>query len=217
MRPIIFLPSALLASALLPLAARSQTAPPPPRPMLAPSSFASVEVHVNARPVGTKWFAEDAAYTGPARIAITYGQPHARGRAVEGGLIPKDKVWRFGANTAAILHTDLDLTLGTLKVPRGDYSLYLLDGSQGWQLILNRQTGQWGTDYDASRDFGRTALTHRTLAEPMESFTVYLVPAWLPGRVEGTPNLHGTLTVMWGTSALATDWQVEGAGAGGAP
>jgi len=202
-----------LAFALAPLAAHAQ-AVEAPRPTLAPSSFASVEVHVNSRPVGRQWFAADAGYSGPARIAITYGQPHARGRTVEGGLIPKDKVWRFGSNMAAALHTDVDLTIGTLPVPRGDYTLYLLDGSDGWHLIVSRQTAQWGTDYDPARDLGRTALTRRALAEPMDSFTVYLIPAWIPGRPGGGTSLHGTLTIMWGSSALSTDWQVEGAGVG---
>lgn len=201
------------AIACAPLVVHAQ-ATDAPRPALAPSSFASVEVHVNARPVGRQWFAQDAGLSGPARIAITYGQPHARGRSVEGGLIPKDKVWRFGSNMAAALHTDVDLTLGTLHVPRGDYTLFLLNGTSGWQLIVNRQTGQWGTDYDATHDLGRTDLTRRALAERMESFTVYLIPAWIPGRAGGGTSLHGTLTIMWGSSALSTDWQVEGAGIG---
>ena len=204
--------SILLTGALTPLAILAQSGNAP-RPQLAPSSFASVEVHVNSRPIGRQWMAADAGFSGPARIAIAYGQPHARGRRVEGGLIPKDKVWRFGANMAAVLHTDVDLTLGTLHVPHGDYTLYLLDGGDGWHLIVNRETGQWGTDYDASRDLGRTTLTRRALADPMDSFTVYLIPAWIPGG-SGATSLHGTLTIMWGSSALSTDWQVEGAGIG---
>lgn len=188
------------------LAQAAPAAPPPP--IVAPSAFALVEVHVNARAIGGRWFVVDAGLSGPSRIAITYGQPAARGRKVEGGLIPVDTVWRFGANMAATLHTDVDVTLGTLHVPKGDYSLYLLNGSNGWQLIVNRQTGQWGTDYDATRDLGRTPLTRRTLSEPMESFTVFLVPTWTPGGGDGSPGLKGTMTMMWGSSALSTDWQV---------
>lgn len=213
MRPHVAFIGVVASIALMPYAGRAQ-APASPRPMLAPSSFASVEVHVNSRPVAGKWFARDAGYSGPARIAITYGQPHARGRVVEGGLIPKDKVWRFGSNMAAALHTDVDLTLGSLHVPHGDYTLYLLNGSDGWHLIVSRETAQWGTDYDASKDFGRTTLAHRALAEPMDTFTVYLVPSWIPGGAEGDTSLHGKLIVMWGSSALSTDWQVEGAGVG---
>src|SRR3989442_15793763 len=91
--------------------------PPPPTPLrIAASSQASVEVHLNACRSGDSWYEEDASLSGPSRIAISYGQPHARGRKVEGGLIPQDTVWRFGANSATSLHSDVDLTLGDLKL-----------------------------------------------------------------------------------------------------
>ncbi len=182
--------------------------PAPPPPIAAPSAFASVEVHINARAIGGQWFVVDAGLSGPSRIAITYGQPAARGRKIEGGLIPVDTVWRFGANTAATLHTDVDLMLGTLRVPKGDYSLFLLNGSNGWQLIVNRQTGQWGTDYDPARDLGRLTLSRRALTEPMESFVVFMVPNWTPGGGDGNTTLAGKMTIMWGSSALSTDWSV---------
>src|SRR6185436_8361760 len=109
---------------LLALVVAQTPAPPPLR--IAASSFATTEVHLNSRRIGNSWYEEDAALTGPSRIAISYGQPHARGRKVEGGLIPLDTVWRFGANTATTLHTDVDITLGELKLPRGDYTLFIL-------------------------------------------------------------------------------------------
>src|ERR1043165_6949141 len=102
--------SALVVAAVTfaaPLAAQNQS--PPLR--IAASSFATVEVHLNARPIGNRWYEEDASLTGPSRIAITYSQPHARGRKIVGGLIPTDTVWRFGANTATALHTDLDISI----------------------------------------------------------------------------------------------------------
>src|SRR5690242_19718471 len=88
------------AAALLAALGTSTSAQQPqqaPTPRAAASSFATVEVHVNARSIGRQWYAEDAALAGPARIAISYGQPHARRRRVVGGLIPDNQVWRFGA------------------------------------------------------------------------------------------------------------------------
>src|SRR3712207_4177992 len=129
----------LLAGAVAGAQAQRQA---PPR--VAASSFATTEVHLNARGIGARWYEEDASLTGPSRIAITYGQPHARGRRVEGGLIPVDSVWRFGANAATTLHTDVDMTLGDVRLEAGDYSLFVLNGRGGWQLIVNRRTGIWG-------------------------------------------------------------------------
>lgn len=180
---------------------------PGPNLVLAASSFASVEVHLNARPIGKEWYNEDAALTGPARISIAYGQPHARGRKVEGGLVPLDTVWRFGANAATTLHTDVQLTLGSLVVPRGDYSLYLLYAHSGWQLIVNRATGVWGTEYDASKDLGRIPLRVRQRSEPEESLVVFLVPE-SSKPASGYADLRGRLRITWGTTDLSTEWTV---------
>src|SRR5947199_5254175 len=118
------LAASVFASLLIPMVGIAQ---PPATPLrIAASSLASVEVHLNARRIGNSWYEEDASLSGPSRIAISYGQPHGRGRKVEGGLIPLDSVWRFGANSSTTLHSDVDLTLGDLKLPRGDYSLFIL-------------------------------------------------------------------------------------------
>ena len=195
---------------LIPMVMLAQASPPPPPLRIAASSFASVEVHLNARRIGNRWFEEDASLSGPSRIAITYGQPHARGRKVEGGLIPMDTVWRFGANMATTLHTDLDITLGDLNLPRGDYTLFVLYArpGPGYSLIVSRGTGQWGTDYDASKDFGRVALTSRSLAEPEPSLTIYLVPD-APQPTTGYAELKGALRIKWGTTELSTSWRVN--------
>jgi hypothetical protein len=174
---------------------------------IAASSFASTEVHLNARRIGTRWYEEDASLTGPARIAITYGQPHARGRRVEGGLIPVDTVWRFGANAATSLHTDVDMTLGDVRLEAGDYSLFVLNTRNGWQLIVNRRTGIWGSDYDRTRDVGRIPLTARTLAEPEESLSIYLVPE-SARPAQGYAELRGVLRIKWGRTELTTPWRV---------
>jgi hypothetical protein len=187
-------------------AAQAQPAPAPP-PRVAASSFATVEVHLNAWRIGGRWYEEDAALTGPSRVAISYGQPHARGRRIDGGLIPRDTVWRFGANTATTLHSDVNLVLDTLPLRRGDYALFVLRTAAGWQLIVSRGTGKWGSDYDPADDVGRIALASRTRAEPEEALTIYLVPdAPRPGT--GYADLQGRLRIVWGATELSTTWRM---------
>ena len=197
-----------LSLAATSLAAQAPSAPPK---RIAASSFASVEVHLNARPIGGRWYEEDAALTGPAKVAITYSQPHARGRKIVGGLVPTDTVWRFGANEATHLHTDVDITLGSLALPRGDYTLFMLHGANnGWQLIVNSQTAEWGTDYNASKDIGRVMMTAREMKDDEETFTLYLVPdSANPGS--GYASLSGVLRMRWGTIELSAPWTVRGA------
>jgi hypothetical protein len=199
----------VLAAVVLVAVTRDATAQAQPQSPLAfaASSFATTEVHLNSRRIGGEWYAEDAGLTGPSRIAIAYGQPHARGRKIEGGLVPLDTVWRFGANAATTLHTDVDLTIGTLAVPRGDYALYLLYSKSGWQLIVNSASASWGSEYDAKRDFGRTALTSRTRNDPEEALSVYLVPE-SARPTTGHADLRGTLRIVWGTTELSAPWSV---------
>ncbi len=86
-------------------------------------------------------------------ITINYNSPGVKGRAghifTKDGLIshnPGYPVWRAGANAATKLHTDADLTLGGLKVPKGDYTLFVdISDPDNWVLIVNKQTGQSGT------------------------------------------------------------------------
>lgn len=100
-------------------------------------------------------------------VTITYSSPRLNGRAGHifgpGGLISHDAtypVWRAGANAATILHTDATINIGDLKVPKGDYSLYVdVSDPDSWVLIVNKETGQWGTKYDKAQDLGRVKMT----------------------------------------------------------
>jgi hypothetical protein len=177
-------------------------------PVVAASSYATVEVHVNARRIGKQWYAEDAGLSGPVRIAISYGQPHARGRKVEGGLIPSDQTWRLGANTATILHTDVDMILGSIKIPQGDFSLFINSSKAGYELVVNKGTGQWGTDYDKAMDFGRISLSAKTLSDAEESLTIYLMPE-STNPSSGYAELKGVLRIKWGKTELSTTWRVD--------
>lgn len=184
-------------------------APAAPPKRIAASSFATVEVHLNQRPIQKTWYEEDAALTGPSKVSISYGQPHARGRKIIGGLIPTDSVWRFGANIATTLHTDLDITLGSLPLRHGDYTLFLLHTkANAWQLIVSGETAQWGTDYDAKRDVGRVPLTAKEMKDNEETFTIYLVPE-SPRPQSGYANLSGVMRIRWGTTELSVPWTVK--------
>jgi len=107
---------------------------------------------------------------GDAHVLIDYGRPSKRNRVIFGGLVPYDKVWRTGANAATTLVTDKDLVIGGTTVPAGTYTLYTLPGKTAWQLIINKQTGQWGTVYNQAQDFARIPMQVASLATPIEKF-----------------------------------------------
>ena len=109
---------------------------------------------------------------GGKKITIDYSAPSVRGRKIMGELVPYGQVWRTGANAATTLTTTADLMIGKLHVPAGTYTLYTIPGEKEWTLIVNKKTGQWGTEYDASQDLGRTKMTVVKLKEPVEQFAI---------------------------------------------
>jgi Protein of unknown function (DUF2911) len=106
-----------------------------------------------------------AATIGGKAVTIKYSAPSVKGRKIfgEGGLVAKDPgapVWRAGANSATALHTDGDLNIGGLAVPAGDYTLFVnLKDVDHWELIVSKETGQWGLAYKAANDLGRVKMT----------------------------------------------------------
>lgn len=130
-----------------------------------------------AQPMGTLSPRDSAVATiGGGRVAVNYGRPFKRGRVVFGGIVPWGEVWRTGANAATGFVTTRELVIGGETVPAGRYTLWTLPSPEGWKLIINRQTGQWGTEYDAEQDLVRIPLRTRTLDAAVETFTIKLDP-----------------------------------------
>jgi len=111
-----------------------------------------------------------------AVLAVRYSRPSMRGRVIFGSAVPWNEVWRTGANAATVFETSADLVVDGTTVPAGKYSLWTIPSPDGWKLILNRNTGQWGTAYDAQYDFARIAMTVERLAQPVEQFTIAIAP-----------------------------------------
>lgn len=120
--------------------------------------------------------ATTSADFGGKQISIRYNAPSVRGRQIfgPGGLLSRDPTypaWRAGANAATSMHTDADLTIGDLEVPAGDYTIYAwVEDPDQWQLIINRETGQWGLTHNPGMDLGRTAMT---MSKPDQLIEVY--------------------------------------------
>ena len=109
---------------------------------------------------------------GGAEVWVDYGRPTKRGRVIFGDVVPWNAVWRTGANAATQLNTSADLVVGGAKVPAGKYTLWTLPTPSGWKLIINKQTGQWGTEYSAEQDLVRVDAKVETLAAPVEQLVI---------------------------------------------
>jgi hypothetical protein len=116
------------------------------------------------------------AVIGTSSVEVAYSRPFRRGRTIFGNVVPWNQVWRTGANAATQLTTTADLMFGNTLVPAGKYTLWTLPTAMGAKLIINSQTGQWGTEYDASKDFARVDLNQGMLAKPVDEFTIAVIP-----------------------------------------
>src|SRR5690348_9202080 len=118
--------------------------------------------------------AETSMKVGGQDVTIEYNAPSARGRKVEGGLVPYGEVWRLGADAATTLVTNTNLKIGNLAVPAGVYTLYIAASEGGWNLVVNKQTGQWGTEYKQDQDLGRVPMKVTKLSSPVETLKITL-------------------------------------------
>ncbi len=130
------------------------------------------------------------ATVGGAALLVDYSRPAARGREILGNVVPFGQVWRTGANTATHFTTSRDLMIGGAQVPAGTYTLWTLPTESGAHLILNRQTGQWGTEYNASQDLVRIPLEVQQARTPVERLTI---------TVEPGSGGAGALVISWHT------------------
>jgi hypothetical protein len=172
----------------------------------ATTAVAQAPVAVDASPRGQvelTVFARGANNRNAAvgKLHIDYGQPSARGRAVAGNLIPAGQVWRLGANAATSFITDVDIMIGEARIPKGEYTLYSIQTASGAQLIVNKQTKQWGTTYEQAQDLVRIPLKVTTLQQPIETFAIWLIP-------DQQPSVKGELRMAWGTVQYSVAWSV---------
>jgi hypothetical protein len=130
-------------------------------------------------------------------VTIKYSSPGVKGREGQifnqGGLIQKTHkqypVWRAGANSATTLHTDAELTIGTIPVPKGDYTLFVdISDPDNWSLIVNKQTGEWGLHYDGAQDLGKTPMTMSKPPAMVENLV------W---KIDGDGAGKGTISLAW--------------------
>jgi Protein of unknown function (DUF2911) len=122
------------------------------------------------------------------QIKVDYYAPSMHGRKIMGNLVPYGRVWCPGANVATGLTTEAELQIGSLKLPKGTWSIWAIPGEKEWTLVVNKQSGQHHLDYDPAEDFGRTKMSLKTLTAPVETF-----------RIELSANRgnNGTLSLIW--------------------
>ena len=133
------------------------------------------------------------------RITVDYYAPSMHGRKIMGGLVPFGEVWCTGANWATKISSEANLEMGGLKLAKGSYSIWTIPNENEWTLIINKQTGQFHLNYDASHDLGRTKMDVKRLAAPVETFRIEL---------RSDADHKGTLALLWETTEVSIPFTV---------
>ncbi|MEO7522096.1 MAG: DUF2911 domain-containing protein, partial [Gemmatimonas sp.] len=123
---------------------------------------------------------------GGSAITVNYGRPSKRGRVLFNGLgdMKWGMVWRTGANQATHFTTSKALAFGAHTVPAGTYTLFtkLMENGK-WELVVNKQTAQWGTAYDEKQDLVRIPLTVTSNNAVVEKMEITVKPAGKGGEI----------------------------------
>lgn len=141
-------------------------------------------------------------------MILVYGRPYTKdpktgeARKIWGTLVPYGEIWRLGADEATLLTTEKEITMGGKTIPAGTYSLFLLPELEGGAtLIVNKQTGQWGTAYDKSQDLARIEMKKEGLEKPVDQLTI---------AIEKSEKGGGVLKIMWADTQYWTPFTVAG-------
>lgn len=131
------------------------------------------------------------ATVGKAVLTLDYSRPARRGRTLVGGLLPYDEVWRTGANAATQLTTTAPIELAGVPLRPGTYTLFTLPSRDSVLLVINGESGQWGTGYAPGRDIARRPMTVDSTPGNVELFSI---------RVDGAGGSDGKsrLVMEWG-------------------
>ena len=106
-------------------------------------------------------------------IEVKYSRPAAKGRKVFGDLVPMNKLWRTGANSATIIKFTDVVEIKGKKIDTGSYALYTVPGNESWEIILNKGISNWGIDgYKESEDVMRFRIEPIKIKDKLENFTM---------------------------------------------
>jgi len=133
-----------------------------------------------------------------SRLEVDYSRPARRGRVIFGDVVPWGAVWRAGADAATQLTIERDIVARGQRIPAGRYSIWIVPRQEGDTLLLNAQTGQWGTQHDAAQDRFRLALDRRQLAEALERYGI---------RMESSSS-GGVLRFEWDRTGFSLPFEI---------
>jgi tetratricopeptide (TPR) repeat protein len=137
---------------------------------------------------------------GISSVELIYSRPGMKGRKIFGDLVPYGKVWRTGANQATRIKFADDVTIGGQAIKAGEYALFTIPNEKEWDIIINKGSANWGTDYKQEDDIARVKVKSIKLEQPVESFTM---------QFANVKSNTAELQIMWDKTAVAVPFTTD--------
>lgn len=131
--------------------------------------FADAQTIRTPQPSPTQTVKQDF---GISSVELIYSRPGMKGRKIFGDLVPWGKVWRTGANSATRIKFTDSVTIGGKQLKGGEYAIYTVPNEKEWEIIINKGSADWGTNYKQEDDIFRVKATPVKLDQPVETFTM---------------------------------------------
>lgn len=143
--------------------------------------------------------AEVEQQIGATEIEINYSRPGAKDRTVFGELVPFDKLWRFGANSATTISTEHTLIFEEGKLEAGTYAVFAIPNKDSWEIIFNTDTKASADDYNQEKDALRVkaAVSENAFTE---TFTL---------SFDNIRDESATFVVLWEKTKVAVDFKLN--------
>ncbi len=119
--------------------------------LLIQSVFGQYQIGIIPRESPDKMIYQKIGYT---EIKIAYGSPRVKNRQIWGELVPYNKVWRAGANSATTIEINAAINIGGQSLDSGKYTFFIIPKENDkWTVVFNKVAKQWGAfRYDSAED-----------------------------------------------------------------
>lgn len=125
--------------------------------------------------VGTLYKSSSSeAKAGDLKVEVRYNRTSSNNRKVFGYAVPHDIVWRTGSGEVTEIEFSKSCTFGGKRIKKGKYSLWSIPGKKDWVIILNKETGQYGTNYDPNKDYIRVSVPSKQTSPALNDLRISL-------------------------------------------
>ncbi len=117
-------------------------------------------------------------------VTLEYSRPATKGRVIFGDLVPFDKVWRTGANSATKMTFSEDVMIEGQELKAGAYAILTKPGMKTWDVhFYTHESSNWSSYVEKTPTLVVTVKALAIKALAMENFSIAVADINAEGAV----------------------------------